>query len=441
VANEKSKTLLIAFDGLSVGDAGNLLRLLPRFSKICSSSEVLPLDSSPFTAAQPIWAEILTGQSWEENGCCGYARPTRSLNTLQPTSEKDLLVPCTLLGPADNSVVINVPILRPNKLGRVWLSDGSLPLNRFVSPDSLVDDQPFANYKPRPHSDAAAQSESLTKSIESAVAIESNRLQCAIRLFHDHQWSKMVFRLTLFDLLAHLLGIDFLEGQDLKCWRVLSEFLELLDEALNSFCSQPGLRWAAISAFSHAPCRGTLCLNSFLHKNGLVNLSTGKSGSGTRTARVQATTALLGIDPPDRTLSTFEGRLAPHKTVAASPVSGCVFVNRQDIFEDGIITMSEFQQVTENIEACLRNGLGERFGFTVQVKGRTHAAPSKVPIPEFIVNIPGVEFNDIELGLRECDKPRTTHCSNGFLLLPANGESVKDALKAVQIKDLLDGRN
>ena len=61
-----------------------------------------------------------------------------SLNSISVFTEKNFLVPVKLFDDdSSGACFVNVPILKPKPNKRLWLSDGSLPINRNVSPPEL----------------------------------------------------------------------------------------------------------------------------------------------------------------------------------------------------------------------------------------------------------------------------------------------------------------
>src|SRR5262249_26692723 len=151
---------------------------------------------------------------------------------LSVTSEKDLLKPAGLSAedaPDAPIVVINVPLLRPTS-GRIWLSDGSLSINKIVSPDELCREEPFAKYETRPFQDIVSNSVTMRKMVRRCLEVETTRLACAANLFSRGDWSGFLYRITLFDQLAHILGLNFLKVRDLATFEAIQQFVEQLDD-------------------------------------------------------------------------------------------------------------------------------------------------------------------------------------------------------------------
>jgi len=98
---------------------------MPALQSLLKDGYLVEFDAAPFSDAQPIWAEILTGQPWYRNGCAGYATPLRSLNELRIFTESDLQVQQVLLPAVQKgqcNVVVNVPILAPGNEDRTWMA-------------------------------------------------------------------------------------------------------------------------------------------------------------------------------------------------------------------------------------------------------------------------------------------------------------------------------
>jgi hypothetical protein len=422
------KSFLLSVDGLSTFDYEALIGMMPKCSAFLGSFDVHEIDHM-FTSPQAVWGEILTGKPWYLNGCAGYSRPMHSLNELSVMGERDLLEPVSMLhSDGDPSVAINLPLVRPGG-NRLWLSDGSLPINNLVSPSRLLSESTFAKYVPRPAASMAVHClETDPVLVNECVAVESRRLECAQSLFLQESWSRFIYRVTLFDQLAHIVGLNYLRAKDLLFFPAIQEFVERLDDFIHLVAERADTKLAIVSGFSHVVCTGLLNLNTVLASGGFLELETEEEAFEKKVGRMNVMAVHMNSTPSPELLRSMEGCLVPNLTLAASPVSGCIFVNREETFADGCVMQSNYQQVCEN---------GGAFKFEKRPAIKTSAA---LPVPEFIVEIDGVEFHNMREGSMKVNvTPRTTHAPKGFLSFQKRKGSAREKWRLSDICALVAG--
>lgn len=344
-----------------------------------------------------------------------------------------------------NAVAVNVPILRPNVAGRVWLSDGSLPTNILVYPPKLAALSPFSQYKARPFAGLATVGADTTKSAHAVLDIELGRLHCVTELLKSKDWTSFIWRVTAFDLLTHIFGLNFFAAADLQIYAKFQSFVHELDETFAALIAAPEVRLVLVSGYSHVECRQTLNLNQVLEQGGFLRFEAARQGLHRRgTDRFSAAAVVTGSEPGLNQLGSGEGRIDLQQTVAASPVSGCVYINKNSCFEDGIVGDDEIVKVRRDVHSYLKKTLESTFGSGVSIEANPLiCAYEKTAVPDFIVSIDGVELHDMkESAFREYDLPRTTHHPAGFVWMPGSSASTAGTLNLTQIRGLLaDGNN
>jgi len=435
------RTVLLSIDGLAIDDLPDLVDLLPKSGRALKSLPLKRLMAGPLKGAQPLWAEILTAKPWSENGCAGYSRPGASLNSLAVFEEQDLVVGTLLLdneSDESKSLLVNVPLLKPKKATRLWLSDGSMPLNTLVSPARLKSDEPFDRYKPRAFNDIVQALGYRTSISDSCIEHEEHRLACAIKLLREEPWQRAIIRLSLFDQLSHLIGVKFLSGVDLAIAEKLRQFLTKLDDLIAELFSWSNTVVALMSAYSHVVCQGRVNLSNILAMGGYLQLESADSAFRGGTQRQAATVATGGYDNPI-VLRSSEGRIATNITSAASPVAACIYLNSKDRFTDGIVDEEEHPLLLARVGEFLRNTLGSRFAGRANIieNPRPMRERNRDRTPDLVVSIEGVEFVDVQdPGMSDLEVPRTTHGSGGFLLLPHQVAFAADSLELRQIREV-----
>lgn len=434
-----NKLILLSFDGLSTADIEAVKVLMPNISKAIRTHDTCALYEYHPSAPQAIWAEILAGEPWYKNGCPGYAKPTMTLNELSVVSERDLFCPASLVDPTDgggHSVVINLPLLHPRE-DRIWLSDGSLPTNKIVWPVSLSKQAPFTRYVARAVSCIGMYDESLAEIVTKILDVELCRLDCALALLSTGDWSKFFYRITAFDLLTHILGLNYLLAEDLACFAQIKAFLRRLDEFVAAADSLPDHHLVIVSGYSHTACRGTANLNEVLQAGGLLQIGSPTSADRVSAGRITAITPKIGT-PPARLLTSLDGTLVTAETLAAAPISGCIFINTKDMFDDGIVDSGSYEQVRNEVYACVHNRLVQTFGHSVTVESKPNgSSSSRSAVPDFRVHVEGVEFHNMKSGIHlNPVLPRTTHSPNGFVILPETFQA-GPKFRPYELKDVL----
>jgi hypothetical protein len=442
-----SRLLLLSLDGLSLSQLDELSQLSSDFRqflvRISDRKELAcPLSTSP----QAAWSELLTGLSWSQLGCPGYARPKDSLNDLEIVTEDLLSGRLDLLEcpGAERQLLINLPIVKP-KDGRIWLSDGSWPYQNTVSPIELRNCHPFDAYRPRPYASTTVALSDRRSSIISCLAAERQRLECALELIRNQRWRICIYRVSVFDQLAHLIGSDSLFCQGLIESKELEEFWTSLGTGLSEIaelCADTTL--AVISTFSHVNCRARLNLNELLSLAGFCVLRKTENAEMTsiierrRSAALALAKAEVAVEsaaaqqPAVSSTSCFE----LERTVAGSPTAGAVYLNRKSRFASGIVEDFQVNVILERVEDYLRNYLTKEFasGFQLEKIIGGHERS-----PDLIVQINGVELHNT-LGPPWLDRhnhPRSTHCGAGFIALSASLSSLSAPTSPLQLYKLL----
>ncbi len=431
---DKQRLLLISLDGLSRSDLASLSEYTTLLPDHKSCFDLSSADGQPVTSLQSLWAEILTGGKWNEVGCPGYRRPGSSLNTCQVVSEDDLLAPVSLLqaNASQLALLVNMPLLSPSHPGRVWLSDGSIPSQTAVSPSALLSNPLFAGYKARPYLSVAQALTDLSEAVNRSLAVENQRLECALDLITRYSWQICFLRLTVFDQLAHLLGPDFLRSSSRLVWPSIKEFLINLDKKLTEiFRLSSGAHICLLSTFGHSDCRARLNVNQLLAHCGFLNFSGGDVFEQTLSRRRQASAAVNLLRRPAE--KNTESRVAisanfeTSRTLAASPIYGMIYLNLKSRFEDGIVLDEEATSLLKSIRENLNTALIKEFGMDDYLiePGSTNKLkkqPAMTSAPDLVLSVRGVELHDL-INSETVDwqnRPRSTHDYNGFVFLPQN---------------------
>lgn len=427
----KQRVALICLDGLSADQFGLSLLFMPKLAAILGKFHLAELNPLPFCDPQPIWAELLTGESWYRNGCTGYAVPKQSLSELKICTERDLLTPVRFLPEPEKGrqhVVINVPLLEPLKNQRVWFANASSPAVMNVSPSSITETAPYSMYKPRPVSSMGAAMSNTSESLTKFITAETNKLECATSACNDFNWQHFIYRASIFDQLAHLLGPQFLMEKKLKVWPALLTFLTNLDATICEVIRQSD-QYLIFSGFSHGVCKAVFSLNDLFENAKL--LSRTEPGRAESQLRLQASAAARpGSDPSLRPLVSEFTKVLCDQTICASPTRGVIYINSKDRFVDGTVSSDNLAHQVDNTLALLNNHLS-KFGGRASI----HVNIPVLHGPQFVVAIENVELvESLEHFRNDGTLPHSTHLANGFVYF-SKGQ-VRDC-KPVDIRNIV----
>jgi len=432
--------LVIALDGVSARSFEQFSIWLPKAVALLRQCEFSVLTTAPLTSAQAIWAELLTGSPWWENACAGFARPRSSLNHLDVFTEADLQQPVTVL-PNGLNVVVNTPLLQPNDSNRIWFSDGSSSRTRVISPAALATQHAFNDYQPRAYSSVIEMLSDPVKALDQCLNTESRRLECATKLMETCDWQMCLLRISLFDQLEHLLGPGVDWTGNLTCADKILSFMKELDAMLSFHLQQPEEKdvWL-ISCFSHVPCRGRVSLNRILRESRFTELMSEPTNANESSARRNAALSALSstVRVPDR-VRWSEGMLATGKTLAASPMSGCVFINDTQRFTDGVVETEDFERLRDRAAKHVSERLNAIAPGATSIFVNPSPRSTNCPVPDIVVEGKGIEFVDVEdPRMSDRDKPRSTHAAEGFVFFPASrsGECY-DEITPIQLHNIL----
>jgi predicted AlkP superfamily phosphohydrolase/phosphomutase len=311
-------------------------------------------------------------------------------------------------------------------------------MSKQVSPAALLKDEPVKSYQSRAFNDVGGAIGTPADSARACMKVEKKRIECALHLLKSFPCERFILRLTLFDQLYHLFGLNYLQTENHVIYNELVEFCAYLDAAMSEIISASGGQVHILSGYSHQSCKRTLNLNSILEQEGLLQVT--EELDDTQKQRISAATKILGFEPGQTILSSYEGQIDTKTTVAASSTYGTVFLNRSDVFENGSVTPASYEEKRTAVRQLLQKALASRFGDSLHIQ---EAPPESMriaaPIPEFIINIDGVEFHNIRhANMRECDVPRTVHSSSGFLVVPKGRLGKDQAVKLTEITELFE---
>lgn len=433
------KFIVLCLEGLSESQFEQLATKLPNLRQLRKSSFLSKFSAGQSHSIQSTWAELLWGIPWFELNVAGYSRPRSTLNDVAPIRESDLPMPCPLFRISEHSIAVNIPLLAPAD-GRYWLADGSLPFGCSVHPTTLLSQEPFDSYKPRAFSSAPFGLARFPQSAYECLAVESNRLECASSLMNMVNWKICLVRLTAFDQLLHLLGEDFLTNKGGAIYSRLAEFLNELDTWIGSTIqTHVDRQMLLISTTSHTNCTARVNLNGFLAEGGFCKLI---RSSGPKDLNHQRRRAASQLSSNNNSEGTRHLTVTPNwtfdldTTLCGSPVAGAVYLNRQDRFSNGIVTRTDIQELSERVSRFLTESIRQTVGRQPDIR----LAKSWNELgPELVISLAGVEFHNSAIGpvVDTIDKPRSTHCSEGFAVIP-QCEASKD-IGPLELHSMLAG--
>lgn len=423
----RQRLLLLCLEGLSQTQVGSLSGDFGITKSWFDHTKAQVLAHPPLVSTHGVWAEILWGKSWIDLGVPGYASPRSSLNDVVPLQEDCLSQQCQLLDSAGSSVVVNLPLLTPQR-NRVWLSDGSLPMADVFSPQQLTEISLVKEYRPRPFACTANAASNLPEAVSECLRIESTRLECARELLTAVDWDTSIVRLTVFDLLSHLLGADFLFDQNLRVYDELKSFLTVLDLWMNFVRNEfPDAAVGLLSTVSHTECRARVNLNQILWQGGFCKLldengvqeaailSRRKAASlffgNSNTSQVQT----IGAEPVLAVSPSCMFDLSV--TTCASAVQGGIYLNLKNRYDGGIVDSADAPGVLSAVREHITAVFLRELDITPNIWQNESIGSNG---PDLMIYAEGIEFHNTSSGIAvdRVNKPRSTHAAEGFVWLP-----------------------
>jgi predicted AlkP superfamily phosphohydrolase/phosphomutase len=249
-------------------------------------------------------------------------------------------------------------------------------------------------------------------------------------------------RLSVFDLIAHLLGPYALQCQELRVWPQINEFLERLSESLSEMTRRlDDAVVCAVSAFSHTVCRARLNLNQLLSQGGFCRLAVSEDDANPLIAARSAAARAVSRERESgavqsRTVSRTN-RFIPEGLLAASPVSGTVYLNLKSRFVDGVVEENRRAALLESVREYLQQELSREFGSLVQLCGCEGAESEG---PDLIVYGEGVEFHNTSNSpaVDRDNLPLSTHRAEGFLCAQADCQNLPAVIRPVDVYSILN---
>lgn len=403
------------------------------------------LISAPYTHAQGIWAEILTGSGWEDNGCWGYAYPIKDINISRPITQKDLCKGISLSN-QENAIFINLPLISEPNSFLACLYDGSNSSSTLC--ENLDKSILPPGYKARAILSSGMARLNPMQSLNEIKDCELNRLTALKNTLNQfEQWQTLIFRTTFFDLLSHIFGPQVFTDSKNNYYPELRKASQLYLNKLNTLlldiqAKHSDFRLALISTFSHSNCSTYINLNEVLHHGGFLEYDKTTRKSQDYQRRLQAVQHIHGNSQFSQfTPLVAQGSLLNNEhTKAFSPNAGCIYLNLKKRFSSGIILDEDFQKelnrVAKFLSSYLRNIVNINFSIE-KAKAPVHQGPR----PDLIISAPGVAFHN-----QDCSTPygypplgSSVHNNCGFIVNSSNLDSLwqNRELKLKDISDLL----
>jgi hypothetical protein len=248
-------------------------------------------------------------------------------------------------------------------------------------------------------------------------------------------WSSCIYRIGLFDHLAHLLGLNFLRARDLRIFSTLEKFCQQLDDFITSVQADSDIELSIVSGYSHTPCRVTVNLNHVLAQGGFLEVDSVMAQARADSNRADAFSFGMQNPMSDVLLTSFEGRLKAQATQAASPVAGSVFINSASTYKDGCVDENNYRIICEEVREWLGRALSNIRGgaFAIEENPVFNAGKN---VAAFVVYADGVEFHNMRESLGAHGMPRTTHSTRGVALLP-KGRCSKTVVTPAELNQLV----
>lgn len=398
-----NKWAILALDGASLEDL-HTLAPYSRFIREVRNHYTLSRTSCDLANTANAWASFLTASTFEMHGCTSFAKPSRSLLTMEVFEER-MLGAAVWLPEQASSLIVNVPLLHPLcGTQRYWLSDGALPLQYLYSPGWLAQNvNVVESYRPFVHIDF---NKSRLMLLNEAATVELTRLAVAEELIELLAPDLSIVRVGFFDIAGHLFHQELYSQKfsDVLC--AVSSAIDRTAQALLS----GGANVILLSCFSFQRCKQTVNLNSLLAAGGFCSLRHG--GADKRSLA--------------RSFSGFGKNrwvVEPSQSLAYSPAHGTIYINSQARFHDGIVGSAEIAELRQEVLEYILYSCKKRHG--EDLTGRICELPF---LPDILLSSQGLDFTN-NPDARPFDKPAGVHRGSGFLAYSQGPLNFPDQMK------------
>ncbi len=389
-----NKFAIIALDGLGLQELDRLAEFSTFLAGIRRNYVFAQTESNILSNTATGWATLLTALDWPDHTCSGFAKPVRSLLNLQVVDERQLpQKSLRLLGQTASreTMLINIPLVLPGD--RIWLSDGTVPVQTRFSPELLSKKHPEINsYQPCGWLNCNKPPVEL---LREAISTEILRLQLAADLTQSQRPALSVVRAAIFDVAGHLIGPQFYSRKFQVELSSIGHALDALAHALK--CAD--MIVLMISSYSFENCLQVVNLNHLLAGGGFCRMS-----PHSRTARM---IALEGLGNRHARWT-----IVPSKSSAYSPTHGTVYLNRKSRYDDGTVCESQSSSLAETILNYLTTVCEQRYG--LDFSGKTYPQSD---LPDVAFRLRGADYTCSD-NADPFDRPAGVHCPRGFLAFP-----------------------
>lgn len=469
-----TKVLVVGLDGatfdliMPLAEKGTL----PNIRKLIEEDVSGSLESTIPPVTGPAWVSFATGANPGKHGCFDFLKPKKSLNASSTISSSDIAVQTFYEILERNGyacTIINLPVSHPPRTKGVTITSLLGKKDRFIFPPNLVDEVPeLREYRIVPDMTLLARNKTI-EYLQDIRNVERVRFECAKKLFKS-RWDFFFVLFGATDWLQHILFRELITGQ-LNSDHVAFSILRDLDRYVGWFVENLPRKTCLFLISDHGfrTYEAIFYVNEWLRKEGYQKAR--KSKDTTKSANIfeeELTEAgkkeLINIPIPyffwklpgwSRIGNWYRvlKRILPVipkvnlefdtlKTVAACITSSSksIYLNREQIFLDGIVKEEEYEgirsQIIDKLNSLRDSRTKRRIFDHVWTKEEVYEGPLLSLAPDIILSskthkiisgvypkiIDRVESND--------------HASDGIFLAHGEGIRQRSRVQGLQITDI-----
>ena len=329
---DESKDIILGIDGIpynlmdDLSDKG----VMPNFQKLKEENIFTVLKSSIPHISSVSWSSIITGKNPGEHGIYGFTDIIDGTYSLQyPNFNALKSKPFWKTHKDTQHVIINVPMTYPvREMNGVHIAGFvALDLEKSVFPKNLIPILKEMNYQIDVDTKIAKKQsmDQFFKEVFSVLEIRKNAYQL---LWDKYDWDTFMFIITGSDRLGHY-GWHIYENKSHNLHGRFLEFFKEIDEIIGEIVDRISEDDTLIILSDHGmeKIRQNVNLNTYLHREGFLNLS--PSESLKRYNRLTKDTKAFVLDP------------------------GRVYLNRENKYPRGSVKEGEIRGLLEDLKEIL----------------------------------------------------------------------------------------
>tara|TARA_Y100000310_G_scaffold345796_1_gene470074 strand:- start:8505 stop:10073 length:1569 start_codon:yes stop_codon:yes gene_type:complete len=464
------KVLVIGLDGVSPELLfDSWIKDLPNLKKIYDNGAISNLKSAFPPVTAPAWVSFATGKNPGKHGIFDFIYLGKSMDDIKTVSSSDIKVKTyyeILNENGRKNIIINMPLSHPPKTDDIIMTNFLAKSNKNVFPESLINEIPeLKEYRPLHNLDLGIKN--FDEFIADISDVEEKRFICAKKLFY-RPWDTFFVLFESTDFLHHHKYRDMLKRKD----NSILNFYKKIDSYIGWFMENMDKNTTLIIMSDHGfkTIEGVILVNNILRKKGFIKLSEDKKHNY-YTNPFTESYGELKKNLPKFYIDSFYDKLTKvpvlfkiAKNIARSfnnllfrlelknkvnraesiaflpAFSGYIYLNKRERFNDGKVSLNEYEDVLNNIKSYLESLKDDKqrpLFKKIYKKNEMYKGPMVKYAPDLLFISDDYHFDTFPHGALNVKKVQgSTHADTGIFMAYGNDIANKKNIKCISIMDI-----